>query len=204
MTIARDLQQDPDGTATTSEIAEEGKEGRGALVLPRDVFNDLARHHNQEAKNTDHESQLVSTVHGGSSVDEEGRLVYKQPRVHTIPSDTSSSLSPPPTMEHGGSQVSFPSKTQRQTTEYGGSILGFPPSALPEDPFSVPRTRAGIIARRYIQSEENPSKHGEQDEEEGGMEETRRVYTPIPRKFEISDSEDDAMTEVERGGRIPK
>jgi len=32
------------------------------------------------------------------------------------------------------------------------------------------------------------------------MEETRKVYTPIPRRFELSDSsdnEDDAMTEVE-------
>jgi len=29
------------------------------------------------------------------------------------------------------------------------------------------------------------------------MEKTWKVYTPIPRKFEISDSEDEAMTEVE-------
>jgi len=42
--------------------------------------------------------------------------------------------------------------------------------------------------------EENASQHVE---EEGGMEETQKVYTPIPRKFEISDSSDDAMTEVE-------
>jgi len=56
---------------------------------------------------------------------------------------------------------------------------------------------AGIIARKYIQSEENVSQHAEK---EGGMEETRKVYTPIPRKFEISDDskdEDDRMTEVE-------
>jgi len=75
--------------------------------------------------------------------------------------------------------------------------LGLPPSALPQDPFSTPRASAGIIALRYIQSEENTSKNAE---EEGGMEETRKVDTPIPRKFEISDSsdnEDDMMTEVE-------
>jgi len=42
--------------------------------------------------------------------------------------------------------------------------------------------------------EENASQHAEKAE---GMEETRKVYTPIPRKFKISDSSDDAMTEVE-------
>jgi len=78
-----------------------------------------------------------------------------------------------------------------------GSLLGLPPSAVPQDPFSTPRASAGIIARRYIQSEENTSQHAEK---EGGMEETRKVYTPILRKFEVSDSsdnEDDMMTEVE-------
>jgi len=78
--------------------------------------------------------------------------------------------------------------------------MGLPLSALnalSEDPFSIPRASAGIIAHKYIQSEENASQGAEK---EGGMEETRKVYTPIPRKFEISnnsDSEDDAMTEVE-------
>jgi len=79
--------------------------------------------------------------------------------------------------------------------------MGLPLSALnaiTEDPFGTPRASAGIIAHRYIQSEENTSQYAE---EEGGMEETRKVHTPIPRKFEISDSsdsEDDRMTEVER------
>ena len=110
-------------------------------------------------------------------------------------------MSPPPTTSYGGSEVSFPSQTPRErvdtplpSTNYEGSLLGLPPSALPQDPFSTPRASAGIIARRYIQSEENTSKNAE---EEGGMEETRKVYTPIPRKFEVSDSsdnEDDAMT----------
>jgi len=119
--------------------------------------------------------------------------------------DDSSELSPPPTTSYGGSEISFPSQTPRErvlsplpATNYSeGSLLGFPLSALPQDPFLTPRASPGIIARRYIQSEENASQHAE---EEGGMEETRKVYTPIPRKFEVSDSsdnEDETMTEVE-------
>ena len=120
--------------------------------------------------------------------------------------DNSSELSTPPaTTNYGGSEIAFPSQTPREkvlsplpTTNYSeGSLLGLPPSALPQDPFSTPRASAGIIARRYIQLEENISQHSE---EEGGMEETRKVYTPIPRKFEVSnssDNEDDTMTEVE-------
>jgi hypothetical protein len=80
------------------------------------------------------------------------------------------------------------------TTSYGGSILAMPPGAIPQDPFSTPRESAGIIARRYIEAEENASQQGEK---EGGIEETRKVYTPIPRKFVCSDSSDEGMTEVE-------
>jgi len=120
-------------------------------------------------------------------------------------SDDSSELSPPPTTNYGGSEISFPSQTPRErvmsplpTTNYSkGSLLGLPLSALSQDPFSTPRASAGIIARKYIQLEENASQHAEK---EGGMEETRKVHTPIPRKFEISDDsdkEDDMMTEVE-------
>jgi len=123
-------------------------------------------------------------------------------------SDDSSELSTPPaTTNYGGSEISFPSQTPRErvatplpSTNYEGSLKGLPLSALnalTEDPFSTPRASAGIIACKYIQSEENTSQY---TEEEGGMEETRKVYTPIPRKFEISDSsenEDDMMTEVE-------
>jgi len=111
---------------------------------------------------------------------------------------------PPPTTNYGGSEISFPSQTPAErvpslqpSTIYEGSLLGLPPSALPQDPFLTPRASTGIIARRYIQSEENASQHAEK---EAGMEETLRAYTPIQRKFEISDSsdnEDDAMTEVE-------
>jgi len=213
MRIARNLQRDPDGTATTSEIAQEGMEDAlgGPIVLPRDVFNEAARMHNKEA--VGHSSQMVSTVHRGSSVDEEGNQVYKQPRVYTIPStqrsgrQRSRSLdsqgssrlsSPPPTTDYGGSEISFPQQTQQQSTKYEGSILGFPPSAIPEDPFMTPREGAGIIARKYIQSEE--SQHATVESEEEGMGETRKVFTPIPRKFEISDNSDasdEAMTELE-------
>jgi len=122
--------------------------------------------------------------------------------------DGSSELSTPPnSTDYGGSEVSFPSQTPRErvqsplpSTNYEGSLMGLPLSALnelTEDPFSTPKASAGIIARRYIQSEENASQNAEK---EGGMEETRKVYTPIPRKFELSDSsddEDDTMTEVE-------
>jgi len=119
--------------------------------------------------------------------------------------DDSSELSPPPTTtNYRGSEISFPSQTPTEmvlsplpSTNYEGSLRGLPPSALPADPFSTPRASAGILARKYIQSEENVSQDGEN---EGGMEETRKVYTPIPRKFEVSDSsdnEDDMMTEVE-------
>jgi len=193
-----------DGTATTSEIARgvsedeekdpRGNESeRGALVLPRSVYNDLARYHNREAKDTGHVSQVVSTVHGGSSVDEEGNLVYKQPRVYTIPSDDSP-LSSPPATSYGGSKISFPSKTQ-QSTQYGESIAAFPLSALPEDPFATPRASGtSILATRYIQSEENISMHAVREEKEEGMPETlKRPSTPTY----VSDSEDDAMTQVE-------
>jgi len=80
------------------------------------------------------------------------------------------------------------------TTSYGGSLLGLPPNTLPLDPCWTPRASAGLIARRYIQLEENTSHHAEKEEE---MEETLKVDTPIPRKLEISDDSDDARMEVE-------
>jgi len=85
------------------------------------------------------------------------------------------------------------------TMVYGGSILAMPLSAISQDPFATPRTSGrSILAARYIQSEENISeKAASSEEEEGGVAETMRISTPIPRKFEISDSEDEAMTEVE-------
>ena len=50
------------------------------------------------------------------------------------------------------------------------------------------------LLHRGIFSEENTSQHAEKTE---GMEETPTVYTPIPTKFEISDSSNEAMTELE-------
>jgi len=82
--------------------------------------------------------------------------------------------------------------------------LGLPPSALPQDSFLTPWASAGLITRKYIQWEEDVSQH---TEKEGGMEETQKVYTPIWRKFEITDSSnnrDDTMTEVKRRDEEPR
>jgi len=203
----REGSPDPDGTATTSEIAaavEEQNEEEGggqppAITLPRDVFNQAVRIHNQQAREQGHPSQMVSPAYSVNR-DYDGNKLEKA-TVFTI-SDGSDLTSPPPTTNYGGSGISFPAETPRETTAYEGSIVAFPPSALPMDPFSTPRLSGsgGIIARKYLQSEENTSQHTSEDNEEGGMEETRKVYTPIPRKFEISeDSEvsNEAMTEVE-------
>jgi len=205
------LPTDPDGTATTSEIArEELGDYLGvqpaAVTLTREQYNQGVRIHNAEVRAEGHPSQVIEPIWRENSViDEYGNR--RKHDVHTVSSDDSSELSPPPTTSYGGSEISFPSQTPRErvqsplpSTNYEGSLMGLPPSALNtllEDPFSVPRASAGIIARRYIQSEENTSQNAE---EEGGMEETRKVYTPIPRKFEVSDSsdnEEDMMTEVE-------
>jgi len=206
--ITGPLPTDPDGTATTSEIArEELGDYLGvqpaAVTLTREQYNQGVRIHNAEVRAEGHPSQVIEPIWSENSViDEYGNR--RKHEVHTISSDDGSSLSPPPTTSYGGSEISFPSQTPRErvatplpSTNYEGSLLGLPPSALPQDPFSTPRASAGIIARRYIQSEENATGDAEK---EGGMEETLRVYTPIPRKFEVSDSsdnEDDAMTEVE-------
>jgi len=207
------LPTDPDGTATTSEIAREelgdylGEVQPAAVTLTREQFNQGVRIHNAEARAAGHPSQIMEPVLGTPPCDEYGNRRSQQHSVHTISSDDGSSLSPPPTTSYGGSEISFPSQTPRErvqsplpSTTYEGSLMGLPLSALnalSEDPFSTPRASAGIIARRYIQSEENTTQDAE---EEGGMEETRKVHTPIPRKFEVSDSsdnEDDMMTEVE-------
>jgi len=125
---------DLDGTATTSEIAREGADDMmgGLVVLPREIYNEAVRMHNQEAREVGHDSQAVSTVHGGSSVDEKGNLVYEQPRIYMIPSsrsgrqrsssldsqESSRLLSPPPTTDYGGDDISFPGNSQ--STKYWG------------------------------------------------------------------------------------
>jgi len=178
--------------------------GGEAVTLPREVFNRGVRIHNAEAVAAGRFDQIMLPVLGPDPCDEYGNRFSRQGTVHTISSDDGSSLSPPPTTSYGGSEISFPSQTPRErglsplpTTNYEGSLMGLPPSTLPQDTFSTPRVSAGIIVRRYIESEENASQHAEK---EGGVEETRKVYTPIPRKFEVSnssDNEDDVMTEVE-------
>jgi len=81
--------------------------------------------------------------------------------------DESSDLSSPPVTNYGGSEVSFPSQTPRQSTEYEGSIVGFPPSAIPQDPFTTPRASGkSILAKRYNQSEEDTSMNAAMEEEE--------------------------------------
>jgi hypothetical protein len=163
--------------------------------LPREVFNAAVRIHNAEARETGHLSQVVEPVWGEAKVDEYGNRFSQEKKVYTISDD--SSLSPPPTTDYGGSSIPFPEKTQ--STKYEGSIVAFPPSAIPLDPFATPRLSGeiGIIASRYLQSGENISMHAEGEVEEVGAVETLRIHTPILRKFEISNSEDDAMTEVE-------
>jgi len=209
--ISGPLPTDPDGTATTSEVArEELGDYLGvqpaAVTLTREQYNQGVRIHNAEVMAEGHLSQIIEPIWRENSViDEYGNR--RNHAVHTISSDDSSLSPPPPITSYGGSEISFPSQTPRErvlsplpSTNYEGSLMGLPLSALnelTEDPFSTPRASAGIIAHRYIQSEENASQNAE---EEGGMEETRKVYTPIPRKFEVSDSsdnEDDTMTEVE-------
>jgi len=168
------------------------------------VEDDLRRREDSQATSRVESGQLPSDLDDMRAYsDLTGKTGVTQ--ITRYEGDDSSELSPLPTTNYGGSEVSFTSQTPRErvssplpATNYSeGSLLGFPPSALPQDPFSTPRASAGIIARRYIQSEENASQNAER---EGGVEETRKVYTSIPRKFEVSDSsdnEDDAMTEVE-------
>jgi len=205
------LPTDPDGTAMTSEIARD-KQGdylgvqpqAGVVTLTRERFNQGVRIPNAEVRTAGHPSQAIEPIWGASQVSDE--YGNRHPHaVHTISSDEGSDMSsPPPTTNYRGSEISFPMQTPGErvtsplpSTNYEGSLLGLPPSALPDNLFSTPRASAGIIVHKYIQSEGNVSQHAE---EEGGMEKTWKVYTPIPRKFEVSDSsdnEDDTMTEVE-------
>jgi len=220
---------DEDG-ATVSEVAREEKEFFGTAEYERlkaEEKNDEFEYGLHKARIEDdlrrgEQSQATSTVESGqlpSNLDEmraysdltgkTGVTGITRQRSRSVGSQESSRLSsPPPTTNYGGSEISFPSQTPRErissplpTTNYSeGSLMGLPLSplnALMEDPFSTPRASAGTIARRYIRSEENTTQYAE---EEGGMEETRKVHTPIPRKFEASDSsdnEDNSMTEVE-------
>jgi len=203
MIIARDL-QDPDRTATTSEIAQEDRTEGGevqpaAVTLTREDFNRGVRIHNAEVRAAGHPSQQMEPVLGAAPCDKYGNRFSQMHDVQTISSDDSS-LSPPPTTSYGGSDISFPRQTQ--STKYEGSVVAFPQRALPEDPFATTRTSGrSILAARYIQSEENISQHAAESEEEVDVAKTLSGgRTPIQRKFEISDDSevsDEAMTEVE-------
>jgi hypothetical protein len=83
------------------------------------------------------------------------------------------------------SEVSSELSSPPPTTDYGGSILAMPPSAISQVPFATPGTSGkSILAARYIQLEEDTGQNAASSEdEEGGVEETLRVDTPIPRKF---------------------
>jgi len=67
---------DPDGTATTSEIAREGEgqlvEQPEAVTLPREVFNQAVRIHNKEARESGHLSQVIEPVWGPAKCDTYG------------------------------------------------------------------------------------------------------------------------------------
>jgi len=156
--IARDL-EDPDRTATTSEIAREdvgeflGKEQPKAVVLPREVYNMGVRIHNAEVRAAGHPSQIMEPVFGTALCEEYGVRKSQKHDVQPISSDTSSVLLSPPATDYGGSDIPFPSQTPVQRvptpcpmTSYGGSVVAMPLSALPTDPFTTPRASAGIIA----------------------------------------------------------
>jgi hypothetical protein len=175
MIIARGLQRDPDGRATTSEIAredieEEGEVQQVAVTLTRQDFNRGVKIHNAEVRAEGHPSQQMEPVLGPAPCNEYGNRFRREAEVHTISHD--SSLSPPPTTSYGGSKIYFPDvtpqdKDNEKSTEYWGSLLGLPPSAVIQDPFSTPRTSGNsILATRYIQLEEDTSMHADENEED--------------------------------------
>jgi len=157
--------EDPDGTATTSEIAREelgsylGRD-KEAVTSPREVFNEGVRIHNAEVRAAGHPSPVMEPILGSAPCEEYGVRKSQKHDVQTISSNDESSLSsPPPTTSYGGRDISFPSQTPVQrvstpapTTSYGGSVLAMPLSALLQNPFSTPRAGTGIIAQRYIQA----------------------------------------------------
>jgi len=216
------------GTATTSRIDREDQQTQFfgtpeyAGIRPGEkqdefkyrhrnacVEDDLWRRENRLATYRVNTAQLPSDL---DHMSEYSDLTRKSgvTEITIYESEDSSELSPQPTTNYGRSDISLPLKTARErvattqrVTWYGGSHLGLPLSAIPEDSFSTPRASAGIIMKRYIQSEENISKYAEKSEQEGGIKETGKVYTPILRKFENSDRSDDAMMEVEWRDETP-
>jgi hypothetical protein len=138
--LGRGEQFDSEETATTSEIARQGFEDKTEeeMQLPREV---AAGQYGQQ----------VSVVDESKS--------RKAPKLITISSDDGSSLSAQQITDYVGSEMTFLQQTRREATSYEESVVAFPLSAIPQDPVTAPRASAGIIARRYIQSEENISMH---------------------------------------------
>jgi len=226
MIVARDL-QDPGEIATTSEVArEELGQNMGERLSKSATVHTISRDHDSSlsplpvmsygGREISFPSQTPreSIISPLPTTNCEGHLLGLPPSalrqfsqvaiVRTVSSNDDSSMSPLATTCYGGSEISFPSQTPRErilsplpTLNDEGSLLGLPPNALLQDPCSTPRVSAGNITRRYIQSEENATQHAK---EIAGMEETQKDHTPIPRKFDVSnssDNEDGIMTEVE-------
>jgi len=127
------LPTDPDGTATTSEIAREelgdylGEVQPAVVTLTREQFNHGIRIHNAEVRADGHPSQVIEPIWGTAEViDEYGNR--RSHAVHTISSDDSS-LSPPPTTDYGGSEISFPLQTPKE------KALSPPPTRIMREAF---------------------------------------------------------------------
>jgi len=108
------LPTDPDGTATTSEIAREelgdylGESQLEPVTVSRELFNQGVQVHNAEMRARGHPSQMLKPVLPVNADEDGNRL--GEVDIHTISSDDSS-LSPPPTTVYGGSSIQFPSQT---------------------------------------------------------------------------------------------
>jgi len=112
---------DLEGTVTTSVIVREelGDSLGGPEVPTRDVINEVAKMHNNQAADTGWYSQIVPLVHR-RSVDTIGNQRDRTPALMMISSDTgdSSELSQPPTTDYGGFDISFPQQTRQESSKY--------------------------------------------------------------------------------------
>jgi len=116
----------------------------------------------------------------------------------------SSELSPLQTTDYRGDEIFHPDRIQ--STMYERSVVAFPPSTIPQDSLLTPRVSVRVVAQKNILGDKNVSQYVGKNEQEEGVKETRKVYTPIPRKFEtssISGNEDEKMTEEEPSNEEP-
>jgi len=122
------LPTDPDGTATTSEVARKElgdylAESQPALVMvSREAFNHGIRIQKAEMRAEGLLSQVMEPVLGAIPCDEYGNTFSQEQKIHTISSDDGSSLTSPPTTIYVGSEISFPSNTPREAEN---SLLRF-------------------------------------------------------------------------------